>query len=164
MCALGILLALLSRTKSGKGQIVELDMVSGTRYLASFPLIHSLLPVSPLFGSGTARGTNILDGGAPFYGVYTCKDGFWMSVGCLEQQFFDAFIQNLVSALPRGFVDEQNGWVPASEMRSDEAQWPRLRTFIEESFRLKTRDEWTRIFNGIEHPKYSLRYVHIMWK
>jgi alpha-methylacyl-CoA racemase len=82
---LGILLALLERSKSGKGQVVEADMVTGARYVASFLLLTSYLE-HPQWGkvvnNGTdkERGTGMLDGGAPWYGVYRCKDGGWMSV------------------------------------------------------------------------------------
>jgi alpha-methylacyl-CoA racemase len=85
ICVLGILLALLERSKSGKGQIVEADMVSGARYLSSFILLSSYLEHpswGPVMGDGSneKRGVNTLDGGAPWYGVYQTKDGGWMSV------------------------------------------------------------------------------------
>ena len=31
------------------------------------------------------RGTNMLDGGAPFYGSYECADGRWVSLGSIER-------------------------------------------------------------------------------
>lgn len=76
MCALGIIMALFERVRSGKGQVVESDMVrafsplrnalksaqvSGSRYVASFPL---LLADSPLF-SGGQGGKGWLSGSAP---------------------------------------------------------------------------------------------------
>lgn len=85
VCLLGILMALLERSRSGKGQIVEADMVTGARYISSFLLLTSYLE-HPQWGSvvndGTdeKRGTGTLDGGAPWYGVYACKGGGWMSV------------------------------------------------------------------------------------
>lgn len=36
MCAFGIVMALLERNKSGKGQIVDASMVEGTSYLGSW--------------------------------------------------------------------------------------------------------------------------------
>ncbi|KAF8962787.1 CoA-transferase family III domain-containing protein [Flammula alnicola] len=50
MCAVGILLALMERGRTGRGQVVNTDMVSGTRYISSFPLIQSYL------GSGMLGG------------------------------------------------------------------------------------------------------------
>ena len=86
MCVIGILLALLERNRSGKGQVVEADMVSaprarlrnryalldaslhaqvsGTRYIASFPLLSSL-PAAQTPYFGRQPGDNVLDGAAP---------------------------------------------------------------------------------------------------
>ena len=47
------------------------------------------------------RQANLLDGGAPFYGVYRCADGKWLAVGALEPQFFDALIAGLGLDAPR---------------------------------------------------------------
>lgn len=85
ICLIGILLALLERSTSGRGQIVEADMVTGARYVSSFLLLSSYVahPAwGPVLNDGTdgTRGRNTLDGGAPWYGVYRCKDGGWMSV------------------------------------------------------------------------------------
>jgi alpha-methylacyl-CoA racemase len=85
ICIVGILLALLERSRSGKGQTVEADMVTGSRYVSSFVLLSSYLThpsYGPMIGDGTdeMRGQNVLDGGAPFYGVYKTKDGGWMSL------------------------------------------------------------------------------------
>jgi len=149
-CAHGILLALYSRQRSGVGQVVETDMVSGTRYLASFPLLHSLVPNNPMFGNSdmaeNGRGTKLLDGGAPFYGVYTCSDGKWVSVGCLEPQFFQEFLNKFIGALPEKLLQGWKHWAPDVTLRTDPTSWPRMRGFIEQGFRARTRDEWTRIF------------------
>ena len=39
------------------------------------------------------RGDNLLDTGSPQYEVYKTKDGEFMSVGALEQQFYDALLK-----------------------------------------------------------------------
>ncbi|KAI9000571.1 CoA-transferase family III domain-containing protein [Trametes punicea] len=144
MCAMGILLALLERNRSGRGQVVNADMVSGVRYLSSFPLLLLQLQ-TPHFGQ--RRGTGLLDGGAPFYNVYTCADGRWMSVGCLEPQFFRAFLRRFLGALPSGFALE-DGWRPTEADQYDTDAWPRLKTFIERGFALQPRDYWAKVFDG----------------
>ncbi|KAL1937458.1 hypothetical protein VTO73DRAFT_13181 [Trametes versicolor] len=144
ICALGILLAIVERSKSGRGQVVNTDMVSGVRYLASFPLLLAQLR-SPLFGPG--RGNGLLDGGAPFYNVYTCADGRWMSVGCLEPQFFKAFLKRFLSALPPGFALE-DGWRPSEDDQHDTDSWPRMKTFMERGFALHPRDHWGKVFDA----------------
>lgn len=163
-CALGIVLALLSRSlsKDKKGQVVDTDMVSGTRYLSSFPLLMThLLPHQATFRDGNEprdRGTGILSGGAPCYAVYSCKDGKWMSVGCLEPQFFQLFLDLFVKALPEQFLSGLwKTWRPTADTREDERQWPKLREFFEQGFKTKTRDEWAEIFFG---KLYSFRFIN----
>lgn len=64
-CAFGIVLALLERTKSGKGQVIDAAMVDGAAYLGTF-----LWKFRSLGLWGGAPGTNLLDGGCPFYDTY----------------------------------------------------------------------------------------------
>jgi len=140
MCAVGILLALIDRGNTGRGQVVNTDMVSGTRYVSSFPLIHDYLSTT------MPRGSNLLDGGAPFYNVYTCEDGGWMSVGCLEPQFFKTFITIFVSTLPSDF-DPLNGWKPSPEVQFKRDQWPKLAEYITKGFLTSPRDFWAGVFH-----------------
>jgi alpha-methylacyl-CoA racemase len=75
VCFMGILLALISREKSGRGQVVEANMVDGSAYLATMPRLSTKRA-----NWGQARGTNLLDGGCPFYDTYETKDGKYMAV------------------------------------------------------------------------------------
>jgi alpha-methylacyl-CoA racemase len=75
MCFLGIVLALFARVSMGKGQVVEANMVDGSAYIATSPrLAHK----TPLWEG--PRGTNLLDGGCPYYDVYETKDGLHVAV------------------------------------------------------------------------------------
>ncbi|EPQ54016.1 CoA-transferase family III [Gloeophyllum trabeum ATCC 11539] len=139
LCALGILLALLERAASGRGQVVALDMVSGTRYVSSF----ALAPGSPYFPS--PRGENLLDGGAPFYAVYTCADGRWVAVGCLEPHFYTTFLEKFGRALGMG---EEEGWHPNPEDQMVRSEWPRLREYLAKGFLTRPRDYWAGLFHG----------------
>ncbi|KAJ7494659.1 CoA-transferase family III domain-containing protein [Mycena galericulata] len=145
-CALGILLALIERGKSGRGQVVNADMVSGTRYLSSFPLLGLLSPSSGMF-VGT-RGSRLLDGGSPFYNVYTCKDGLWMSVGCLEPAFFQVFLEGFVKAVPPGFT--LDGWTPTLDVQFDRDKWPQLKEYLTQGFALRERNYWANVFHGTD--------------
>ena len=75
VCFLGVLLALLARQSSGKGQIVEANMVDGSAALVTMPRMGLNNPVW-----NGPRGTNLLDGGAPFYDTYETSDGGYMAV------------------------------------------------------------------------------------
>lgn len=84
----GILLALLERNRSGKGQFIDISMLDG--------VISWLQPALPNFlAGGTApnRGTDMLSGGRACYAVYETKDGRYLSVGAIEQKFWEAFCQ-----------------------------------------------------------------------
>ncbi|KAF5375593.1 hypothetical protein D9757_008505 [Collybiopsis confluens] len=147
ICALGILLALFERQSTGSGQVVDIDMVSGARYVSSFPLMHRLYQSTSLFSG--KPGTNLLDGGAPFYNVYTCKDGGFMSLGCLEPQFFKTFIEHFVEALPND-SKQRFGWTPDPSVQFDRDQWPKLKQYLEFGFKTRTRNEWEATFMGTD--------------
>ncbi|KAF8528418.1 CoA-transferase family III [Hysterangium stoloniferum] len=144
----GILLALFERSKSGLGQIVETDMVGGARYLSSFPIIHQALH-TPLFSRET--GSNPLDGGAPYYDVYRCKDGGWFTVAAFEPQFYAIFLETFLPALPPASTPgDSSSWIPTVQKQSDRKEWAKLRAFLEAGFLSRTRDEWTKVFDGLD--------------
>ncbi|KND93957.1 Isopenicillin N epimerase component 2 [Tolypocladium ophioglossoides CBS 100239] len=130
----GILLALLARQASGRGQVVEASMVDGASYLATFP---RLLLKTGLGARG--RGRNLLDGGCPYYDTYATKDGRYMSVGALEPQFFAALMAGL------GLAGQ--GW---EARRHDPGEWPALRRVLEHVFARRTRSEWEAVFDGTD--------------
>ncbi|PNY25663.1 Isopenicillin N epimerase component 2 [Tolypocladium capitatum] len=130
----GILLALLARQTSGRGQVVEANMVDGASYLATFPRL--MLKTSQ---GARGRGRNILDGGCPFYDTYATKDGRYVSVAALEPQFFAALMTGL------GLAGQ--GW---DERRHDPAEWPALRRVFEDVFARRTRGEWEAVFDGTD--------------
>jgi alpha-methylacyl-CoA racemase len=124
----GLLAALHSSRMSGAGQVVDAAMVDSTAHLTT--MFHGLLAA----GAWTDRpGSNLLDGGAPFYGTYRTADGGWMAVGALEPAFYDELVRRL-------------GIEPAG--RTDPSTWPTLRQRIADAFAARTRDEWTAVFAG----------------
>ncbi|XP_042303776.1 alpha-methylacyl-CoA racemase-like [Sceloporus undulatus] len=104
MCAMGIIMALFERTKSGKGQVIDASMVEGLAYLSSF-----LWKSQNLGLWNRPRGENLLDSGAPFYDTYKTSDGKYMAVGALEPQFYKQFISE---ARERAAGSKHDGTVP----------------------------------------------------
>jgi len=150
VCVLGILIALISRGQTGCGQVVQTDMVSGSRYISSFPLLHSALE-TPFWDK--PRGDNVLDGGAPFYSVYKCAHDSsgpqYITVASLEPQFFKEFIHVFKRHVP---IKRNSPLVGLSDERlhTDRSVWPDLRTYLGEGFAQKTRNDWADIFKGTD--------------
>jgi alpha-methylacyl-CoA racemase len=129
----GVLAALWERERSGEGQVVDAAMVDGASVLMQMMWAFR--------GVGTwsdDRDANLLDGGAPFYGTYTCADGRWIAVAPLEPRFYAQFLAGL------GIADED---LPAP---GDRSGWPRLRARFTEVIASRPRDEWTEIFAGTD--------------
>lgn len=128
----GVLAALQHARAHGEGQVVDAAIVDGAAHLAT--MIHGMLAA----GSWQdRRGTNLLDGGCPFYGTYTTSDGGHMAVGPLEGRFYAEFIGLL--GLADAFPD-----------RWDLARWDELRAAVTERFLTRTRAEWTEVFDGTD--------------
>ncbi|MCD2197656.1 CoA transferase [Actinomycetospora endophytica] len=128
---IGVLGALFAAARTGQGQVVDAAMVDGTT--------HLLAATYAMLGAGAwndARGTNDLDGAAPFYAVYETADGQWVSVGALENKFFATLLREL----------RIDGFEAADQ--HDRAQWPRLRALLAEAFGARTRDEWAAYFTS----------------
>ncbi|KAE9407768.1 alpha-methylacyl-CoA racemase [Gymnopus androsaceus JB14] len=148
-CVTAILLALLARNETRRGQVVDIDMVSGTRYLSTSPLLHHFHPETGRFSG--ARGTNLLDGGAPFYNIYACKGGGLMTLACIEPRFFKIFLEKFCPSLPENFVlsKEWHG-ITTPKAQEDRALWPKLKQFLENGFSMRSKDEWASIFLGTD--------------
>ncbi|KAL7625102.1 hypothetical protein AAE478_004316 [Parahypoxylon ruwenzoriense] len=130
----GILLAVVAREKTGKGQVVEANMVDGAGYLATFPRMISKTPLG-----NHPRGENLLDGGCPYYDTYETKDGKYMAVGALEPQFY--------AVLLKGLGLDNQSW---DNRRHDRENWPEMRRQFEAAFKSKTRSEWEKIFDNTD--------------
>ena len=133
LMALGILAALVERASSGLGQVVDAAMVDGSALLTSF-----------LYGMRASgawqdkRGSNLLDGGAPFYDTYVTAEGEAVAVGALEPQFYAALLTGL------GLADAD---LPAQH---DRAGWPVLRERFAAVFASRSRAEWEHVFAGTD--------------
>ncbi len=131
MALSGILMALLSRQRTGKGAWIDISMTDGS--VASLAI-----PASNLLGGGIPqeRGALPLAGMLPCYDTYRCADGGYVSLGGLEPWFW----RKLVTRLGREDFGELQYMVgeTAEEVRRD----------LQAIFLGKTRDEWIRHFEG----------------
>lgn len=133
LLALGVVSAVLEARSSGRGQVVDTAMTDG-----------SALLLTMAYGArnaglwSTERGTNLLDGGAPFYDTYRTADGGAVAVACLEPKFY-AELLRLLDLEDAGLDDH-----------TDPSQWPAIRAALTEAFARRTRAEWEGVFAGSE--------------
>ncbi|MDQ3125208.1 MAG: CoA transferase [Pseudomonadota bacterium] len=128
MLVTGVLAALLEAKTTGKGRVVDAAMTDGSALLMS---LFQALGARSLWSE--ARGANLLDGGAPFYRCYRCKDGRFVAVGALEPQFYAALVAGL-------------GWAAESAPQFDLAGWPASHERFEAIFVGRDRDDWAAHF------------------
>ena len=133
MLAFGMLAAILHAKATGIGQVVDAAMTDGAAVLSS--MIWGFRAMGQW---SDARGTNLLDGGAPFYDTYETADGKWIAVGAIEPQFYAAFRQ--VMGLDGPDWDAQ--FFPK--------HWPHLKTELAARFKQRSRDAWVVAFDGRE--------------
>ena len=141
--AIGLLAAVIQARTSGQGAVVDAAMIDGAANLMM--LQHERLHQGRW---NDARGSNSLDGAAPWYTVYETKDGRHVAVGAIEPEFYAAMLRGL-------------NMDPASlPPREDRAAWPRLRQALARAFASRTRDEWAQVYEGTDAcvtPVLSMR-------
>src|SRR3954469_15483916 len=123
----GVLAALLESRSSGQGQVVDAAIVDGTAHLSTM-----LLGMMAGGQWRDRRGVKLLETGAPWYDVFETADGRHVAVGALEPQFYAQLLDRL------GLTDTAP---PPEEPQA-------LRSLLTETFRSRTRDEWTAVFDG----------------
>ena len=131
--AYGVVCALLEARRSGRGQVVDAAMVDG--------VMSFLAPIYGMHAMGLHSdelGTNLFDGGAPFYAIYETSDGKWISVAPIEPQFW---------ALLLGKIGVDAASLPDQHDRS---HWPAVRERLAAVFRTRTRDEWCALLEGTD--------------
>lgn len=140
-CAMGILLALVERSRSNLGQVVDVSMVEGTRYVSTY-MWHTQKPDVParqfIWPNGSAsKEANLLDGGAHFYTVYQTKDKRWISVGAIEPQFYSSLLTVMQ-------VEE------STYPQFDIQRWPEFKVEFGRIFAQKNLTEWTELFKDAD--------------
>ncbi len=129
---IGVLAALVEARSTGTGQVVDAAIVDGVAHLTTM--------LAGLVAGGAwhqQRGTNLLDGGVPFYDVYETADGRHVAVGALEPAFYAALLDGL-------------GLTGIAPDRADPAHWDELRQLLGDTFRRRAQAEWVAVFEGTD--------------
>lgn len=140
--AFGALAAAFEARESGRGQVIDAAQVdTGAMFLKVIYMMHAMGAWS------LDRGSNLMDGGAPFYGVYETADGEHMAVSAFEAPFYQELLECL------GLANEQ---LPD---QMDRTAWPEMRERFAGIFRTRTRAEWSELLensNACVSPVLSL--------
>jgi crotonobetainyl-CoA:carnitine CoA-transferase CaiB-like acyl-CoA transferase len=85
-----VLAALFGASRTGIGTHVDVAMTEGA-------LAHNIFALHAIetLGHTRARGSDLLTGGVPCYGVYATRDGRHVAVGALERKFWRALCEAL---------------------------------------------------------------------
>jgi crotonobetainyl-CoA:carnitine CoA-transferase CaiB-like acyl-CoA transferase len=132
--ALGIVLALFARERTGRGQHVDVSYLDTT---------VSLLAATPnmrfFFSDGIAprRGEGFLGGSYPYYAIYETRDGKLLTIGCTEPWLWENFCTAIGRPDFVRFARKADQFVRAANAEEDAA-----RREIEGIIRTRNRDDW----------------------
>jgi len=139
--AVGILLALLGREQTGRGQRVDASLLGGV--LSSM----SLAVARQQGGEPVERGASDLTGGVVCYNIYAARDGGYVTLSALEPAFWAVFCR----AVDReDLVDQQ--FAPAV---AGEPAYEALCAL----FQTRTRQQWVEALEGVDaccEPVYGI--------
>jgi crotonobetainyl-CoA:carnitine CoA-transferase CaiB-like acyl-CoA transferase len=144
---MSILVALIAREKTGKGQLCDVSMLDG---VVSWLTIHA----AQFFGEGKSpeRGDMLLSGALAAYNIYETKDGKYLTLGILEEWFW----KNLCSALKRDDLSKINFMSPSEQ--------PKLSSALKEIFRTRTLSEWIIFLNAADVPCGPVNTIEDVFK
>lgn len=131
--AFGMVTGLLKAARTGQGDVVDAAIVDGTAALMAMIYSRRAMGVWQ-----DERASNALDGGVPWYGVYECADGQWITIGSLEPQFYAVLLEKL------GLKPEDLG------DRKDRSTWPAMRARLSEIFLSQPRDHWVALLQDTD--------------
>ncbi|MDP3821149.1 MAG: CaiB/BaiF CoA-transferase family protein [Burkholderiales bacterium] len=129
--ALGIVSGVLQARQSGQGCVVDaaiVDMVAMLGGLAQW--------IASSGGLGGPAPSVFHD--SPFYDVYPCADGGFVTLGAIEPQFYALLLNKL------GFTDAD------AAAQFDTASWPALKERVRALFLTQPRQHWCDLLEGTD--------------
>ena len=126
LALIGILTALMGRTQTGEGRMIDVSMTEG---------VLSLLPLFAVAYLNTGEtpqpGHSALDGGLPCYNMYETQDGKHVTLAALEYKFWHTFCTRI------GHLELLPFHMPVGAGEREQAM-----DILRAIFKTKTRDEW----------------------
>lgn len=125
----GVLAGLVQAARTGRGTVVDAAIVDGSAHMMAL-----LMSMGPSGNLSMTRGQSLLDG--PHWSrVYACACGGWLSVQCLEPQFYATFLELM------GLGDD-----PCFAAQHDPAQWPAQTEALAVLIAEHPLAHWTEVF------------------
>ncbi len=129
----GILIALVARSNTGRGQYIDISftdtVISLMGWIASLYFRTNEVP---------ERGGSSVSGSYPYYSVYETKDGKFITLGCVEPWLWE----NLCRAIGKEeFIPFH--YEPEHYMHGPkDKKWQEVFSSLKKIFLTRTRDEW----------------------
>lgn len=127
---MNILLALVQRSRTGRGTYIDIAMSDAMFTFAPFAFAE-IAKRNAVPGSGEM----LLTGGSPRYGLYPTRDGRLVAVGALEDKFWSGLCQTV-------------GLAP--ELRDDRVNPMATGAGLEDCFRARDSGEWQPILQSAD--------------
>jgi len=140
---IGILTALLARSKTAKGQFVDVAYLDGAMSLITLFSCRYFLD-----GMAPRRGDTALHGAYPYYGIYETKDAKYITIGCLEAHFWE----NLCHLLGKEDYIPYHLTPDHFFHKSEDKKWDEIFSYLKRIFLTKTRDEWFELLAQNDIP------------
>ena len=133
LLAFGVLAGIVEVSRSGQGQVVDAAIVDGAALLST-----SIHMINAWGRWSHERGSNMFGGAAPFYSVYECSDGRYISLAPCEPHFYRQLLERL--DLAQDDLPEQY----------DESQWAAMKQRIADRVRTRSQAEWCALLDGTD--------------
>ena len=139
MTALGVLVALFVRERTGVGQKVDASILGGMTFLQGHPVVFCT--IANLWGIRIARNS----AGNPLWNHYKCADGKWIALAHLSPDKFWPIVCRSMG------LEELEKDPRFDSMDNRTKNCRELIGILDRRFGTKTRDEWAKIFkaNGV---------------
>lgn len=134
LLAFGMVSAMLEAQRSGQGDVVDAAISDGSALLMSM-----FYGFGPQTDWQAPRGSHVLTGAAPFYDTYETRDGGYIAIGAMEQQFYALLLDRL------GMADDED-----LRHQMDQSRWPAAKAKLTALFLTRTRDEWCSLLEGTD--------------
>jgi len=130
--AIGILLALFAREKTGKGQYIDISMTDGM-----VALLPAALFFRQLTGQEPARADEFLSHRYACYNTYETADRRFISIGAVENRFWKQLCDVL-------------GVPEYAELQYDDQRRKEIINYMRKTFKQKTLDEWDAVLGDLD--------------